>query len=128
MVARSAGALNDTSRTLLVQVDLDNSDHALHPGLYVNVTFDVPRDQPGVVVPDEALIFNAAGEQVAVVQPDQTVSIRKVSIRRDRGTEAELQDGLKGDETLVLSPPTDLADGGKIKVDDGKDKQQQAQQ
>jgi RND family efflux transporter MFP subunit len=125
-VTRSAVALSSTSRTLLLQVDLPNADHALHPGLFVGVTFEVPRDQPRVVVPDEALIFDPAGEQVAVVQPGDTISMRTVMILRDLGTEAELSDGLSGDEMLVLSAPADLVDGGKVKIETNPPPGQQA--
>lgn len=124
-VARSSVALSDTTRTLLVQVDVPNPDHVLRPGLYVSVAFAIPRSHPTVVVPDEALIFNASGEHVAVVQPNDTVKIQKVSISRDFGTDAELRDGLRGGEKLVLNAPVDLADGGKVKVAPDKPQKQQ---
>jgi RND family efflux transporter MFP subunit len=115
-VARNATALQATSRSMLTEVDVANPDGAIRPGLFVNVTFSIPRQQPGVVVPDEALVFNAGGMQVATVQPDKTIRFRKVTVYRDFGTTAELRDGLDGGEMLVLSPPVDLADGGKVQV------------
>ncbi len=115
-VARSSVALNPASRTLLAQVDVDNGEHVLRPGLYAEVSFAIPREAPGVVLPDEALIFNAQGMQVAVVQPDQTIAMRTVSIYRDFGTSVEVRDGLAGGERLVLSPPANLEQGSKVKV------------
>jgi RND family efflux transporter MFP subunit len=115
-IARSAVALQSASRSMLTEVDVANPDGTLRPGLFVNVAFSVPRQAPGVVVPDEALVFNANGLQVATVGPDSTVRFRKVSIYRDFGTTAELRDGLDGGETLVLSPPTELTDGAKVKL------------
>jgi RND family efflux transporter MFP subunit len=115
-VARSSVALQSASRSMLTEVDVANPDGELRPGLYVNVAFSVPRQAPGVVVPDEALVFNAGGLQVATVQPDSTIKFRKVSVYRDFGTSAELRDGLQGGETLVLSPPTELADASKVQV------------
>jgi RND family efflux transporter MFP subunit len=115
-VARSAVALQAASRSMLTEVDVPNEDGALRPGLYVDVAFAIPRQAPGVVVPDEALVFNAGGLQVAQVQPDNTVHFRKVTVYRDFGTSAELRDGLDGGETLVLSPPAELADGSQIRV------------
>jgi len=88
----------------------------LSGALYVNVAFAVPRQAPGIVVPDEALVFNAGGLQVATVTPDSTIKFQKVSVYRDFGTTAELRDGLHGGETLVLSPPTELADGSKVQL------------
>jgi RND family efflux transporter MFP subunit len=115
-VARSSVALQSASRSMLTEVDVANPDGELRPGLFVNVTFAVPRQAPGIVVPDEALVFNASGLQVATVEPDNTIRFEKVSVYRDFGTTAELHDGLQGGENLVLSPPTELADGSKVRV------------
>ncbi|WP_428488059.1 efflux RND transporter periplasmic adaptor subunit [Rhodopila sp.] len=115
-VARSAVALQSASRSMLTEVDVDNPDGALKPGLFVDVAFSIPRQAPGVIVPDEALVFNAEGLRVATVQPDDTIKFAKVSIYRDFGTTAELREGLQGGELLVMSPPTELADGSKVQV------------
>jgi RND family efflux transporter MFP subunit len=115
-VARTAVALQAASRSMQTEVDVPNADGTLRPGLFVNVTFSIPRQAPAVVVPDEALVFNASGLRVAIVEPDNTIRFQKVSVYRDFGTSAELRDGLQGGETLVLSPPADLADGSKVQV------------
>lgn len=115
-IARSSVALQASNRSLLAEVDVGNPDGALRPGLFVNVSFAIPRQAPGVIVPDEALVFNAAGLQVATVDSGSKVRFRKVSIYRDFGTTAELRDGLDGGETLILSPPTQLADGDPVHV------------
>jgi RND family efflux transporter MFP subunit len=127
-VARSSVALDPSSRTLLVQVDVDNPDHLLRPGLFANITFRIPRDHPGVVVPDDALVFDAAGMQVAVIDDNGTVHMRKVSIYRDFGTTAELRDGLQGGERIALNLPADVADGGKVKLTDTGEKQKPQKQ
>jgi HlyD family secretion protein len=54
--------------------------------------------------------------QVATVDADSKVRFQKVTIYRDFGTTAELRDGLQGGESLILSPPADLAEGGKVQV------------
>ncbi|HQT79413.1 MAG TPA: efflux RND transporter periplasmic adaptor subunit [Rhodopila sp.] len=113
-VARSSIALRSASRSMLVEVDVPNPDGTLRPGLYVDVAFSIPRQVPGIVVPDESLVFDTRGLQVATVEPDSTVRFRSVSIYRDFGTTAELRDGLQGGETLILSPPVELADGDKV--------------
>ncbi|MCJ2006780.1 efflux RND transporter periplasmic adaptor subunit [Methylobacterium sp. WL12] len=113
-VSRSSVALRSSVRTLDTEVDVANPDGALRPGLYVNVTFAVPRAHPGLQIPSEALIFDAAGTQVAVVQPDDTVKLHPITISRDLGTTLELRSGLKGGDTVVLNPPADLRDGSRI--------------
>ena len=71
-VARSAVALQAASRSMLTEVDVPNPDGVLRAGLFVNVAFAIPRQAPAIVVPDEALVFNAGGLQVATVDPDGT--------------------------------------------------------
>jgi HlyD family secretion protein len=115
-VARSAGALLSASRTLSVEVDVNNAAHILRAGLFVNVSFAIPRDHPHVVVPADALIFNQQGLQVAVVNEDNSVHLRPVTVYRDFGATIELSDGLHSGEKIVLSPPTSLQEGGKVKV------------
>ena len=115
-VARSAGALLSSSRTLSVEVDVDNAAHILRAGLFVNVSFAIPREHPNVVVPAEALIFNQQGLRVAVINEDKSVHMQPVTVYRDFGSTIELSDGLRGGESIVLSPPTSLQQGGKVKV------------
>jgi HlyD family secretion protein len=115
-VARSSGALLSSSRTLSVEVDVDNAAHLLRAGLFVNVSFAIPREHPDVVVPAEALIFNQQGLRVAVVGEDKSIHLQPVTVYRDSGSTIELSDGLRGGETIVLNPPTSLQEGGKVKV------------
>ena len=115
-VARSSGALLSSSRTLAVEVDVNNSSHVLRSGLFVNVSFAVPREHPNVVIPAEALIFNQQGLRVAVINPDKSIHMQPVTVYRDSGATIELSDGLRGGESIVLNPPASLQDGGKIKI------------
>jgi RND family efflux transporter MFP subunit len=115
-VARSSGALVSSSRTLAVEVDVSNAAHVLRSGLFVNVSFAVPREHPNVVVPAEALIFNGQGLRVAVVNPDKSIHLQPVTVYRDTGSTVELSAGLNGGENVVLNPPTSLQEGGKVKT------------
>ncbi|NPD65372.1 efflux RND transporter periplasmic adaptor subunit [Lichenicola cladoniae] len=116
VVSRSSVSLAQNSRSMLVEVDIDNRDGHLTPGLFVTVAFDVTRPAPVVVVPDAALIFDASGLHVAVVGQDSKVAMRTISIARDTGTEAELREGLDGTEKVIVNPPTDLSEGQKVHV------------
>jgi HlyD family secretion protein len=115
-VARNSGALLSSSRTLAVEVDVDNSARMLRAGLFVNVSFAVPRQHPNVVVPAEALIFNQQGLRVAIINEDKTIHLQPVTVYRDFGATIELSDGLRDGETIVLNPPTSLQEGGKVKI------------
>lgn len=122
-VERSSVALLSASRTLTTQVDVPNPDGTLRAGLYVYVTLQIPRPQPAVIIPAEALVFNQRGTQVVVVGDDDRAEWRAVHVRRDFGTTIELDQGLTGREQIVLGPPADLRDGQPVTRDgpaDGK--------
>ncbi len=114
-VTRSSVALVSSARTLTTEVDIPNPDRQLRPGLYVYVSIAIPRSHPSVVIPAEALIFNQHGLQVATVEGD-AAKLHTVTIGRDFGTTVELNDGLQGGEQVVLSPPSNLEDGSKVKA------------
>lgn len=113
-VARSAVALTAASRSLTTEVDVPNADGALRPGLYVSVRLKLPRDVPAVVVPADALLFDADGVAVLTVQEGDTVKRKAVSVRRDFGREVELSEGLAGGERVVLGPSAGFPDGGRV--------------
>ena len=115
-VNRSAVALAQASRTMQSEVDVQNPDGLLRPGLYVTVQIGIPRTAPGIVIPSEAILFNGKGLRVATVGEDGVVHMRDVTIYRDFGTTVELRSGLSGGESVILTPPPTLEDGGKVKV------------
>ena len=118
-VARTSVSLLTSARTLTTQIDIPNADRALRPGLFVDVTFAIPRTHPDVTVPSEALVFDHTGPHVALVEGEDTVRMRPVTIERDLGTSLSLREGLEGGETVVLSPPVGLRDGGRVRIAPG---------
>jgi len=114
-VTRIADALQPGTRTLLTEIDVLNPDHALSPGVYCNVELKIPRKTPSLVLPSEAIIFNAKGLSVAVVE-DGTARLRNVNVVRDFGTTIEVNSGVKDGDQVILAPPVDLADGQKVQV------------
>lgn len=114
-VTRIADALQPGSRTLLTEVDIANPDGALPVGIYCTVELHIPRKVPSLIVPAEAIIFNAGGVQVAVVQ-DGVVKLHKVAVARDLGTEVEVRDGVKSDDQVILNPSVSIVDGAKVTV------------
>ncbi len=112
-VTRISDALQQSTRTLLVEVDVPNPDGALTPGIYCTVELHIPRKVPSLLVPAAAIIFNRDGLQVAVVEND-VVHIRKISVARDLGTQVEVRDGVKSGDQVVLNPTVDLTDGGRV--------------
>jgi len=114
-VTRIADALQPGSRTLLTEIDIPNHDGVLAPGIYCTIELHIPRKTPSFSVSADAVIFNAGGLQVAVVE-NGVVHLRKVSVVRDLGQEVEINSGVKAGDQVVLDPAVDLADGSKVRV------------
>jgi RND family efflux transporter MFP subunit len=113
-VARTANALDPTSRTMLVEVDVPNADGALFPGMYAEVELSGSRANPPLIVPAAAIIFRTDGAQVAVVQSDGTVHLEKVTIGRDYGDRVEILQGVTEGTTIVAAPGDAAREGAKI--------------
>jgi RND family efflux transporter MFP subunit len=114
-VTRIADALQPGTRTLLTEVDVPNPDDALQPGVYCTVELKIPRKAPALIVPASAIIFNQNGMQVAVVE-DGIVHLNKITITADYGTEVEVNAGVRDGDQVILQPPVDLEDGGKVQI------------
>lgn len=126
-VARSAGALDPRTRTLRLQVNFPNPGGKLLGGMYGEVGLEVPRQTAELTIPTSAMIFNAEGTRVAVVDGQKTVHLRTITLGRDFGTEVEVADGLKGDEQIVANPGERLADDVEVQVTPAQDEGKSAQ-
>ncbi len=124
-VARTANSLDPNTRTLLVEVDIDNPNRTLSPGLYGTVHFLVPRPVPVIMVPSSALIFDQHGMQVATYS-DGVAHLQKVGIGEDDGAQVQIATGLKPNQDLIVNPPAGIADGAKVKPAPEKKPMQEA--
>jgi RND family efflux transporter MFP subunit len=113
-VTRTANALDPNTRTLLVEVQVPNTDGALLPGMYAQVDLNSTRANQPLLIPGDALIARAEGTQVAVVRPDQTVHLQKVNVGRDYGDRLEVLGGLREDDTIILNPGDFAREGVKV--------------
>ena len=114
-VARNAAALATDTRTLLAEVDVDNRDNALSAGLYGIVHLQVPRAQPVIALPSQAVIFNKDGLSAAVVE-DGRIALRHLDVAEDDGAQVQVRAGLKEGDRVILSLPVDLNAGMKVKA------------
>ena len=114
-VTRVADALQPGTRTLLAEIDIENPDEVLTPGLYCTVELYIPRKTPSLLVPASAIIFDQNGIQVAVVK-DGTAHIQTITVARDLGTDIEVRDGVKEGDEVILNPPVTLANGDKVNI------------
>ena len=119
-VARTAGAVESSSRTLLVELELPNADGRLLPGAYAQVTLPV-RASASLLVPTNALLMRSDGPHVVAVGQGETLSVRRVALGRDLGAKVEIAAGLEGDERLVVNPSDELRDGQRVEVNGAPD-------
>ncbi len=115
-VTRTAGALDPTSRTMQVEVQVPNHDGNLYAGMYGQVKFLLPDDNAPIVVPADAFVFRAQGPEVVTVTNDSRVHWQKISVGRDFGTRLEVLDGLAENTKVVINPNDDLVEGIQVQV------------
>jgi RND family efflux transporter MFP subunit len=115
-VIRNAGALNNAARTMLTEVQVDNSDGSLLPGMYAQVKFTLPEQRTSLIIPTSSLVVDHSGMHVVTVAANQTVHFVPVTIGKDMGKEVEILNGLQGSEPLVSSPSDLLNEGDHVEV------------
>ncbi len=115
-ITRTAGALDPASRTLRTEVDLPNPKGELLAGMYVDVSLDVAVTHQVIRVPSSAIIADARGVHVAVVDGSGKVKLVAVTTGLDNGNTIELVTGLSGGEQVISAPPSDVADGMQVQA------------
>ena len=110
----TARAFSTNTRTAVTELTVDNSNRSLWPGTYVDVTFQVPSDPKVLTMPEEALIFRAAGTQVAVVGADNRVHLRDITLGQNLGQTVQVTSGLTLRDRLVNNPPAGLMEGETV--------------
>ena len=106
-IARTAGAIDLNSRTLQIDIEVPNPQHALLPGSYVEVILEIKASNT-LVLPTNTLLFGAAGTQVAVVK-DGKVERRNVSLGTDYGQVVEITTGVSAGDQVIINPPDSIA-------------------
>ena len=115
-VTRSAQSIDVAARTMLTEVQVDNSDGSLVPGMYGEVNFSITASQPSLIIPSTALVIDKNGMHVVSVSADSRVHFVAVDIGQDQGSQVEISQGLRGGETLVSNPSDLLSDGEKVSM------------
>ncbi|MDR8031976.1 efflux RND transporter periplasmic adaptor subunit [Burkholderia cenocepacia] len=115
-VARSAGAIDPVTRTLRVEIDVDNRDGALMPGAYAQAHLVVPSAAPALELPVSALLFRPNGVQVATVGANGRTALKTVQIGRDFGTRVEIVAGLAAADRVIDNPGDAITAGEAVKV------------
>jgi RND family efflux transporter MFP subunit len=114
-IVRNADAIDATSRTLNVEVDVDNPSARLLPGAYAFVHVRVPPSNGSVTLPSNALLFRAQGLRAGVVRNGH-VELTPITIGQDYGSMVEVVSGLTPHDAVIVNPSDSLASGAAVQV------------
>ncbi|MDB6157141.1 MAG: efflux transporter periplasmic adaptor subunit [Gammaproteobacteria bacterium] len=116
---RNANAIDLSSRTLLVEVDVDNPSGRLLPGAYTSVHLSLPSAVQSVTTPANTLLFRKEGLRTAVVRNGHAYLV-PVTIGRDYGEKVEILSGLRPSDEVIVDPSDSLVSGTVVGIFDSK--------
>ena len=114
-LVRTANDINVTTRTLLIEVDVDNPTGTLLTGSYAEVHLAVPTQASTLLLPVNSLIFRSEGLHVATVK-DGKVVLSAVTPGHDFGNQIEIVAGLKAGDQVIVNPPDSIVSGQQVQI------------
>ena len=114
-VVRTADAINVTTRTLLIELDVDNPAGTLLTGSYAEVHLAVPTQASAYLIPVDSLLFRTEGLRVGVVK-DGKVVLAPVIPGHDFGNQIEIVSGLEPDDQIIINPPDSIVQGQEVQI------------
>jgi RND family efflux transporter MFP subunit len=127
-LVRTANAIDPATRTLLVEIRVDNSTGTLLTGAYAEVHLRLPTAVSSLLVPANSLIFRSEGLQVATVSDRQRAELKRITIGHDFGSEVEVVAGLAGNEAVIVNPPDSLISGQTVRISQNPGPEEQQSQ
>jgi multidrug efflux pump subunit AcrA (membrane-fusion protein) len=115
-ITTTSEAISTVSRTLLVQLEVDNSQNQILPYSYGELILTENKAEPALTLPSNTLLFRAQGMQVGVVRPDGTVELRSVQVGRDFGQTIEILGGVTAADRVITNPTDSLVSGTKVNI------------
>jgi membrane fusion protein (multidrug efflux system) len=115
-LSSTSNALEENSRTALIELQADNPDGKLWPGAFTEVQFHIPSDPATLRIPSTALIFGKNGMRVAAVDANDKVVLKPVRLGRDLGNSVEIQSGLSLTDRLIDNPPESMEAGAMVRI------------
>jgi RND family efflux transporter MFP subunit len=115
-VIRTAGVIAADSRTLLVELEVDNQREEILAGSYAQVRFTEAKMEAALTLPSNTILFRAEGPQVGVVQEDGKVELRVVKLGRDFGRTIEILAGVTPKERVIVKPSDSLVNGTPVSI------------
>lgn len=114
-LVRTADAINVTTRTLLIEIDVDNPTGTLLTGSYAEVHLAVPTQGSTYLIPVNTLLFRAEGLRVGIVK-DGKVALATVTPGHDFGDQIEIVSGLDADDEIIVNPPDSIVQGQEVQI------------
>src|SRR6266478_4655204 len=115
-VATTSESIAVNSRTLLVELHLDNPNNEIQPGSYAQARLTSDSLGQITTLPNNTLLFRAQGLQVGVVKPDNSVELRDIKVGRDFGTTIEIVQGVSPSDKVILNPADSLMTGDAVQI------------
>jgi RND family efflux transporter MFP subunit len=115
-LVRTAEAMDAGTRTLLTEVDVDNSTGELKPGAYAEVHLTIPAGAPSVIVPVGAILFRSEGIRLGLVRDGNRVELVPVILGKDYGTEVEVLSGIRPEDWIIMNPADSLTSGAAVRA------------
>lgn len=115
-VVRTAGVMASDSRTLLVELELDNPKGDVLAGGYAQVRFTGAKKEAVLTLPSNTILFRPEGPQVGIVRPDGKVELSTVKLGRDFGQTIEIVSGVSPKDHVIINPSDSLATGAVVSM------------
>lgn len=115
-VVRTSGAMSPDSRTLYIELEVDNAQGEILAGTYAQVRLREAKLETATTLPANTLLFRSEGPQVGVVLPDGKVELRSVTLGRDFGPTVEIIAGVNPSDRVILNPADSLVSGTRVRV------------
>src|ERR1700722_2621077 len=117
----ASGATDQATRTLLTEVDVDNSSGELRPGAYAEVHLMIPEGSRSLILPVSTLIFRSEGLRVGVVRDGDKAELVPIILGKDYGNEVEVVSGIAENDLVISNPPDSLASGATVQIVNSSD-------
>jgi RND family efflux transporter MFP subunit len=115
-LVRTANAIDQSTRTLLVEIRVDNPTGTLFTGAYAEVHLKLPTPASSLILPVNALLFRSEGLMVAAVTDGKHAELKPITLGHDFGSEVEVVAGLAGDESIIVNPPDSIVSGQAVRI------------
>ena len=114
-LVRTADAINVTTRTLLIEVDVQNPTGTLLTGSYAEIHLQVPTPVSTYLIPVNTLLFRTEGLRVGIVKNEKVV-LARVTPGHDFGDQIEIVSGLHANDEVIVNPPDSIVAGQQVQI------------